>query len=66
MSGLRHTLGKRAYVKAYRGFESPSLRHLSWIKMLSTAKTSENDMFSEVFCYFSGKNGTFAHLQNRF
>lgn len=26
MSGLRHTLGKRAYVKAYRGFESPSLR----------------------------------------
>ena len=27
--------------------------------MLSTAKTSENDMFTEVFCYFSGKNGTF-------
>ena len=26
LSGLRHTLGKRAYVKAYRGFESPSLR----------------------------------------
>ena len=26
-SGLRHTLGKRAYVKAYREFESHSLRH---------------------------------------
>ena len=26
-SGLRHTLGKRAYVKAYREFESHPLRH---------------------------------------
>ena len=26
-SGLRRTLGKRVYVKAYRGFESHSLRH---------------------------------------
>ena len=42
------------------------LHHVSWIKMLSTAKTSENDMFSEVFCCFSGKNGTFTHPQNRF
>ena len=57
MSGLRHTLGKRAYVKAYRGFESPSLRHVSWIKMLSTAKTSENTSFSEVFCCFWAKIG---------
>ena len=33
--------------------------------MLSTAKNSENDMFSEVFCYFSGKNGTFTHPQTQ-
>lgn len=26
MSGRRHTLGKRAYAKTYRGFESRSLR----------------------------------------
>ena len=26
MSGRRHTLGKRAYVNAYRGFESRPLR----------------------------------------
>ena len=29
LSGRRHTLGKRAYVKAYRGFESPSLRQIN-------------------------------------
>lgn len=34
--------------------------------MLSTAKTSENISFSEVFCCFSGKNGTFAYLQKGF
>ena len=50
----------------FGGFDSRRLLHVSWIKMLSTAKTSENTLFSEVFCYFSGKNGTFAHLQNRF
>ena len=27
LSGRRHTLGKRAYVNAYRGFESRPLRH---------------------------------------
>lgn len=32
--------------------------------LLSTAKTSENTSFSEVFCCFSGKNGTFTHSQN--
>ncbi len=50
----------------FGGFDSRRLLHVSWIKMLSTAKTSENISFSEVFCCFSGKNGTFTHPQNRF
>lgn len=49
-----------------RGFESPSLRHVSWIKMLSTAKTLKNDEFFGVFCCFSGKNVTFVLRKNRF
>ena len=38
----------------FGGFDSRRLLHVSWIKMLSTAKTSENISFSEVFCC-SGK-----------
>ena len=33
--------------------DSRRLLHVSWIKMLSTAKTSENTSFSEVFCCLS-------------
>ena len=40
----------------FGGFDSRRLLHVSWIKMLSTAKTSENTSFSEVFCCFSGIN----------
>ena len=50
----------------FGGFDSRRLLHVSWIIMLSTAKTSENTSFSEVFCCFSGKKGTFAYLPNRF
>ena len=34
--------------------------------MLSTAKTSENDMFSEVFCYFRAKTGLLRTLKTGF
>ena len=41
----------------FGGFDSRRLLHVSWIKMLSTAKTSENTSFSEVFCCFWAKIG---------
>ena len=48
------------------GFKSHPSHHVSWIKMLSTAKTLKNDEFFRVFCCFSGKNATFVLRKNRF
>ena len=56
----------RAVILPRAPYGSPHLHHVLWIIMLSTAKTSENTLFSEVFCCFLGKNRTFTNLQNRF
>ena len=54
-SGWRSTLGKRVCEKSYRGFESPSLRHVphgTWLRQLRKTFQLKLLAVTKFFCIF--------------